>query len=443
MATNKAEERKTFLEHLLMGRMLTLPMFVATLVSTWYGGIFGVTRIAFEQGLYNFLTQGVFWYLTYAIFALFLVKRFRRMQALTLPELVGQLFGPKARLVASLFNFFNVVPIAYAVSLGLLSQTLFGGSLLINMTLWMVVVSIYAIFGGFRAIVFSDLVQFVVMCGAVALVFFFSWNAFGGLSFLKAHLPDGHFSLTGGVGWGTTLAWGLIALSTLVDPNFYQRVMAAKEDKTAKSGIFVSIFIWFLFDICTTAGGLYAAAVIPSASPDSAYLIYALQVVPEGVRGLVVAGIMATILSTIDSYLFIAATTITYDLWGVRSFKKWRYGLSVAFVSLFSIGLALVFDGDIKAIWKTLGSYSAGCLLLPVMAQIFLKGRFSEQDFLTACILSVGMMTYWRLGGLGTPWNKIDVLYVGILATMLGMTAHRVAVKGWPKIEKSYRAIFF
>ena len=48
------------LDHLIMGRKLTLPMFVATLVATWYGGIFGVTKIAFNQGIYNFITQGVF-----------------------------------------------------------------------------------------------------------------------------------------------------------------------------------------------------------------------------------------------------------------------------------------------------------------------------------------------------------------------------------------------
>jgi len=46
-------------------------LFVGTLVATWYGGIFGVTFIAFEKGLYNFLTQGVFWYIAYLIFACF------------------------------------------------------------------------------------------------------------------------------------------------------------------------------------------------------------------------------------------------------------------------------------------------------------------------------------------------------------------------------------
>src|SRR5690606_37724200 len=64
--------RHDYWDLLLMGRKLTLPLFVATMVATWYGGVAGVTQIAFETGLYNFLTQGIFWYLTYFLFAFFL-----------------------------------------------------------------------------------------------------------------------------------------------------------------------------------------------------------------------------------------------------------------------------------------------------------------------------------------------------------------------------------
>ena len=71
------KEQLSAVELLLMGRSLTLPVFVATLVATWYGGIFGVTALAYEKGIYNLLTQGIFWYTSYLIFAFFLVKRIR------------------------------------------------------------------------------------------------------------------------------------------------------------------------------------------------------------------------------------------------------------------------------------------------------------------------------------------------------------------------------
>src|SRR5690606_2010138 len=113
---NTDTDESNLLEILLMGRKLTLPLFVATLVATWYGGIFGVTQFAFEKGIYNFLTQGVFWYITYLIFAFFLVDRIRQYEAVTLPELVGKMYGRRSAKLSAVFNFLNVLPLAYIIS---------------------------------------------------------------------------------------------------------------------------------------------------------------------------------------------------------------------------------------------------------------------------------------------------------------------------------------
>jgi SSS family solute:Na+ symporter len=154
--TEQKEEANNVVEILLMGRELTLPFFIATLVATWYGGIFGVTQISFEKGIFNFVTQGAFWYVTYIIFALFLVKKITAYEAVTLPELVGKMFGPKSQKLSSWFNLLNVLPIAYVISVGLFLQTLFGGDLTVMSSLGVLFVMTYSIGGGFRAIVFSD-----------------------------------------------------------------------------------------------------------------------------------------------------------------------------------------------------------------------------------------------------------------------------------------------
>lgn len=147
-------------ELLLMGRRLTLPLFVATLVATWYGGIFGVTALAFEKGIYNIVTQGFFWYLSYLIFAFFLVKKIRDYQIITIPELAGKIFGPKAEKVTAILNFLNLLPLAYTISLGLFLQALFGGNLFANTLGGVLLVTLWSMWGGFRAVVFSDVVQF-------------------------------------------------------------------------------------------------------------------------------------------------------------------------------------------------------------------------------------------------------------------------------------------
>lgn len=414
-----------FLDLLLMGRQLTLPLFIATLVATWYGGIFGVTRIAFEKGIYNFVTQGLFWYASYLIFAFFLIKKIAPYKAVTLPDLISKMFGPKSAKLSAIFNFFNVLPIAYIISLGLFTQILFGGTLLVNMFAGTLVVMIYSLFGGLRAVVYSDLVQFFVMCASVALVLFFSLSTFGGSGFLLENLPASHFEWTGGEGVLTTFVWGFIALATLVDPNFYQRCFAAKNEATAKKGILIATVIWFLFDICTTLGAMYARAVIPEAQSSQAYLIYALQLLPDGLRGFFLAGILATILSTLDSYLFLAGTTLSYDLMPKKLRGKVHvHHLGVILVGLVAIAMALLFEGNIKNVWKLLGSYFASCLLLPVLAGHVFPNKIQDKQFVFSSLLGVICVTLWSV----YPQSQVielDALYIGLLATMTGLLTSR------------------
>lgn len=407
-------------EYLLMGRRLTLPLFVATLVSTWYGGIFGVTQIAFENGIYALITQGLFWYVSYIIFAFFMAARVRQTEAKTLPELIANMYGSKAGYAAAIFNLFNVVPIVYAISIGLLLQGLLDVSLWQGSIYGTLFVCFYSLFGGFRAVILSDIVQFFVMCVAVFLVVYFSYVEFGGLAYLKQALPEHYFKLTGKESVSTLFVWGLIALSTLVDPNFYQRCFAAKNVRVAKFGILLSTLMWFCFDICTVFGSMYAAAYAIDADSKSAYLDYALTILPiGGLRGFFIAGICATILSTLDSYIFIASNTISYDLMPSRLQNKRAVQIgSIFFVGILAVVLGQVFEGSIKTVWKTLGSLSAGCLLVPVVVGFINKQLIDESIFLISIFVSSVAIAYWRNVEHSGFMQSIDDLYVGVVLSL-------------------------
>ncbi len=423
-------EEESMLDLLILGRQLTLPMFVATLVATWYGGIFGVTEIAFNEGVYNFVTQGFFWYIAYIIFAFFLIHKIAPYKAITLPDLIEKMFGPNSAKLAAVFNFFNVLPVAYTISLGIFLQLLFGGELYINIILGTLFVVLYSMWGGFRAVVFSDLIQFFVMCTGVLIILIYSFTTFGGIDFLRANLPQTHFALTGKVGIGTTLVWGFIALSTLVDPNFYQRCFAAVNEKAARNGILYSTLIWFCFDICTTLGAMYARAVIPEAQASHAYLTYAIQILPDGLRGFVLAGILATILSTMDSYLFLAGTTLAYDLAPKRfKGKVMVHHMGIILVGIISVVLAMIFKGNIKTVWKTLGSFSASCLLLPVIYGHLFPGKIKDKQFVYACLLGIITTATWRNITRPALFENVDELYVGILTTSLVLFMHYIMSK--------------
>ena len=417
---NQDNKSISVLDYLLMGRQLTLPLFVATLVATWYGGIFGVNEITFNYGIYNFVTQGIFWYIAYLIFAFFIAEKVARYQSMTLPDLTGQMFGPNSAKVAAVFTFFYITPVAYVLSLGMFLHMVFGIGVLPGMALGTLFAGLYTAWGGFRSVVFSDLVQFVVMCSAVLLVVIFSVTTFGGLDFLKANLPASHFTLTGGNSWMNTLIWGFIALATLIDPSFYQRCFAAKNPEVVKKGVIISTFIWFCFDLCTTAGSLYARALLPQAEPGQAYFFYAIQLLPVGLRGFFVAGILAIILSTLNSFLFIASNTLSFDLLRNR-FKNVVLSnrISIFAVGTLAIIMARLFHGSFKEIWLVLGSYFSACLLVPILMGYISPGRISDRLFVFSSLTSAITMTAWRWVRKPEVLQAVDPFYIGVATGLI------------------------
>lgn len=403
------------LDYMLMGRQLTLPLFVATLAASWYGGIFGVNEITFNYGIHNFVIQGVFWYIAYIIFALFLVDKVKHYQSITIPDLAYKMFGPKSAKTAAFFTFVNILPVSYVLSLGIFLNLICGLPVVWGMITGTVFVSLYAAWGGLRAVVFSDVVQFAVMCLAVFLVLVFSVCNFGGLEFLKSNLPASHFSLTGGNGWLNTLIWGAIALATLVNPAFYQRCFAAKDVKTAKYGILICTFIWFCFDICTTAGALYARALLPDALPSHAYFLYSVQLLPAGLKGFFIAGILAVILSTLDSFLFIASNTVAYDLLKNKIKNKLLLNQICFFIiAALSIILALVLKGSFKKIWFTMGSYMSACLLIPMLAGYIWPDKIKDNTFVFSSLSAAVFMTLWAFIPRCGLAAETDGFYIGL-----------------------------
>ena len=137
---------------------------------------------------------------------------------------------------------------------------------------------------------------------------------------MQEALPAGHLQWDGGLGFQAIAVWYFIALATLVEPAFYQRCYAARDEKTAKWGIAAAIVFWICFDFLTTTAGLYARALMPNLDdPVQAFPALAQLVLPSFWQGVFTVGLLATIMSTVDSYAFIGSITLGRDLIG-----RWR-----------------------------------------------------------------------------------------------------------------------
>ena len=425
-----------FLDFMVMGRSLSLPLFVGTLVSTWYGAIHRVTQISFEHGIFNFISQGLFWYFCYICFAFFVVSKVRAQSVISIPELIAQKFGSKSASLSAVLIFIKVLPIGYIVALGAALNMIFGWSMPTAMAAGTTMVVIYSFKGGLRSVVLTDFVQFLLMFAAVISVAMLSISKFGGWEFLSTALPATHLRPESNLGLGNLIVWLFIAISTtFLNPTFYQRCWAAKDDFTAKWGIVIATLCWFIFDVCTTSIGLYARATMPQASAFTAWIVYPLQILPEGMRGLFLGGVLATIISTLDSFLLMAGSLWSYDLWRGKSLAPmWVHRLMIAIMGVVAYLLASIYEGSFEALWRLVKGFFAGCMIVPLFTAIFLKQRLPDNLLATSIVFSATAMLAWKTYG---P-ESIDSFYVGAIVSMLVIATGAIRVKVYkhPPISK-------
>lgn len=397
-STSPADSHQNYL---LMGRSLSLPLFVATLVATWYGGIFGVTQIAFLHGVYSFFTQGLFWYVAYLVFAIFLAKKIRQKKVRSLPELLGQKFGERARKLSAIILFFHALPLTYAVSVGVFLQLILGLDFLWALILGVFIVAIYTSIGGLRGVVLTDCLQFILMFAAVIMVTLILLYRYGGFSFLVLNLPSHYFNWRGENPATAALIWLFIACTTtFIHPVFYQRCLAAKSDRVAIYGILIAMAFWLLFDFCTTMGGMYARVLLPEANSAHAYLLLGIQLLPEGLRGIFISGMLATILSTLDSFMFVSGTSLSYDLLGENYLHKSHvHMMGILFCAVVIVAMAGIFGTDFEAIWLFREGLFSTALLVPVLAAIISRHPLNESVFMKTALgalLTFAAATYLK-----------------------------------------------
>src|SRR5437773_3064832 len=334
--------RSSTVDYLVAGRRVTLPAFVATLVATWYGGILGVGEYSYRYGISNWLVFGVPYYAGALLFAIFYARRAREAALYTIPDLLERHYGRAPALMGAFTVFIGYAPAAYVLMLGTLLAAMFHLPLVPCVAAAVLFSVFYIHNGGLRTVVFTDQVQFVLMYAGFIVMLAFLVARHGGLGYLESHLPASHFMWHGGNPPAAVFVWYFIALSTLVDPGFWQRAYAARDPKVAQRGVLISIVCWAVFDFLTTLTGLYARALLPALEdPVFAFPELARVTLPPGALGLFYLAMIATVMSTVDSYGFIAATTVGRDvIWRLRGEARED---RIPFYSRIGLGVATAF----------------------------------------------------------------------------------------------------
>jgi len=369
LAVGRLSRTKAQLEYLLAGRRLTTAPFVATLVATWYGGVLGVGEYSYRFGISNWLVMGVPYYLAALLFAFFLARRARASAALSIPDQLRAAYGPAAGRVGAAMVLLMAIPAAYVLMLGNLLEIYLGMPLVWAVVAGTVFTIVYVAGGGFRSVVSTNVMQFVLMYLGFIVVLPVALHRAGGFAGVWAALPAASRAWDGGLGVQAVVVWYFIAMQTLVEPTFYQRCYAAETPAVARRGVLISVGFWVLFDFLTTFTGLAARALMPQLhNPVLSYPELGRLVLPSAANALFAVGMFATVMSTAHSYLFLAAATIGHDvapeLAARVDERRWTMA-GMVLIGAAAVGLALALR-SVVAIWHDVGSIVTSALLLPV-----------------------------------------------------------------------------
>ena len=435
---------RSFEDFILAGRRLG-PWVVAfsaqaSDMSGWL--LLGLPGEAFKKGL------SVFWiaigcllgtYFNWTVIARRLRRLSARLNALTIPDLFEARFGGSAGLWLRLASLIVVV-IFYALYISAqfkaagktLSSTFaltYHQALVIGAS----VIILYTLMGGFFAVAWTDLLQGILMvCVAVILPVIGIWKM-GGINKLFDIMSQSNtalvsptyelagWSLLGGLIIGG-LAWGL---GYPGQPHIVVRFMAIRKEKELKNSMLIAM-LWVILALygCIFAGFLAFAHFGGKISdPETSIIILAQQFFPSWLAGLVIAGISAAIMSTVDSQVLVLTSALVEDFYKrfLNKEASQRLCLFLSRICTVAIGISAVFlawnvkIGVFKYVQYAWGGLAAGFGPALIATLYFKKAN----GYAVALGMVVGIATIiiWHnvsfLSGL--IWELVPAFFLSLL----------------------------
>lgn len=407
-------------DFVVAGRKITLFPFVATLVSTMYGWILGIGELYGEYGISAWLFLSLPYSLFSLVFALFYAKKARMGKFSTLPDLLYHHYGRRTANLGTLLILLITAPAMYLLMTAQVLHFIWGWDMVVCIVLSTVFSGIYILKGGFQTVVKTDLLQFVLMFGgfaAIVLSLFFTY----GTEPLKTLNPQLlHFSAP--YSYWYIGSWFLFAAVVLVDPNYHQRIYAVDKPETAQKGLVISVICWTIFDFLTATTALYALSLLPKGNNLSQiYLLLGEATLTPILMGLFFTGLLATIISTGNSFLFTSAISVSKDLFHAN--KKFL-SLSIEQLTRYTLILVAIVNafvciyykkGSVVDLFFDFTPYTCAGLLVPVLfsyTRFKLKPDWVFWQMVWSVLLTYSIKLY-REGKSGF-WHEVNEVYFGV-----------------------------
>jgi solute:Na+ symporter, SSS family len=323
----------------LAGRRLPWWAIGFSLVATDIGGtdIIGVGGAAYSYGMAVANFEWIGCVPAMIVAAFLFVPLFWRAGVYTIPEFLERRFDARVRSVLAFcwlaFMACNLGIMLFASAR--MMQVLFGWDPVTSILVMAALVGFYTMAGGLAAVVYTDVIQCVVLIGGCLLVLVVGLVDLGGIGGLLAALeaqgaadPEAAARATDlilPVDTPTPFPWTGIyfGLGLILGPAYWignqaivQRSLGARTEFDAKASYIWGALLKNLLPFIIAVPGLIALARFPGlAEGDAALPTLVAHVMPVGFRGLFLAAFLAALMSSVDSYLNSAATLLTHDLY--------------------------------------------------------------------------------------------------------------------------------
>lgn len=309
---------KNMREFSVADRKYSLLVMIATLSATVIGGgsTFGLISSVFSFGVIYIIISFAN-PLNHFLVGQFFVDRIESFSdCISVGDVMNKLYGRHARIITGICGaLYGAAAVGGQVSaIGFIIHYFLGFPIWMGVLIGCGVVILYSSFGGIKAVTATDLLQFAVLIIAVPMICNVGLNIIGGYQALIDKVPSHLLQLPETTSAMANYFFIFLAFSIpFLDPPHVQRLLMAKDVSQIKSTMLISAAIETPFFIVIGLLGLIAVAMHPNYEANLAFPHLVNTILPVGLRGFAIAGLLSVVMSTADSYLNCAAISLVHD----------------------------------------------------------------------------------------------------------------------------------
>lgn len=425
---------------------------VLTFLATEVGGQ-GVVNIAGEAGTIGIIVIVAFlsFPISYIVQALWIAPKMTRFpQCMTMGDVMNTLYGQPIQVIVGLFSF--IISICFAgaeiVMLGITVKSLLGINAQVGMLVGGLVLTFYVVHGGINSVTTTDVLQFLVLLVLLPVLAVTALQHVGGIKEVLLHIPSEQRLL-----WGhprfTYYSMLFVSIAVfqcnLIDPALIQRMLMTKNARQLRNmfltlaGLFTVLFLIFLL-LGMAGHQLYPTLATTEVIP---HMIKTL--LPTGIRGLMMAGVIAVIMASADSYLHTAGVTLVHDVLKPLSLRsnfhideiRWvRYTTLIA--GIFIIGLGLTHGENLYGLILTAFEFAIPLLVFPFFTGV-LGLKPNHRAFYISSVVTPSIFVAIKTGIVHANIDLLPLIcLLGSGFTFLGV--HLIQHRGFVLVQHGHTA---